>query len=409
MRPNSTSPLEPRRMTRRGRGSFVAGAWLLWVAVTLWLTTFPYVVRAGGAGTTSAEFLNLGVGARAVAMGEAYTAAGNDANVIAWNPAGLARIEKQEISFTHLEFIEDTRYDWLGYARPISKLGVFGLGFAKLTQSSIQAFDANGKSIGTIGAGDWLGTLSYSKAIGERLSLGVSSKYIRSTLSGISATAFGADIGILYIAPRKIADGDLRVGAAVQNVGTKMKFQSESFSLPTTVRGGVSYTRDLLSSPITLAVEEVKPLKTGLYTAAGLEYIYSRIFALRGGFTTKEKIAKTWRVGMGFIFKVSNTDLHVDYAFLPQSDLGNTHRISFRLRFGSIIHPSPFIRHIFDQGMDNFSKGRFAEAILYFTQVLERYPEHKLAMDMIQKATKSIKELRKLRKLRKGKNLPVEQ
>ena len=51
---------------------------------------------------TGANFLKIGVGARAIGMGSAYTAVANDATAIYWNSAGLSRLSKRELSFMQL-------------------------------------------------------------------------------------------------------------------------------------------------------------------------------------------------------------------------------------------------------------------------------------------------------------------
>ena len=56
----------------------------------LTLTLMSGYVYAGGKGTKACNFLTIGIGARAVGMGEAYTALADDADATAWNPAGLA-------------------------------------------------------------------------------------------------------------------------------------------------------------------------------------------------------------------------------------------------------------------------------------------------------------------------------
>ena len=56
---------------------------------------------ASSAGTTSAEILKVGVGARAIAMGEASTALTDDVNSLYWNPAGLALMPRGQASFTY--------------------------------------------------------------------------------------------------------------------------------------------------------------------------------------------------------------------------------------------------------------------------------------------------------------------
>jgi hypothetical protein len=58
-------------------------------------------VMAKSAGTTAVPFLTMGVGARALAMGEAATAASRDATSLYWNPGGLSGIEGPSATFMH--------------------------------------------------------------------------------------------------------------------------------------------------------------------------------------------------------------------------------------------------------------------------------------------------------------------
>jgi len=76
---------------------------------------------AAGVGTTAAQFLKIGVGARAVAMGGAFSAVADNIDAIYWNPAGLSRLEKREFTASHAEMFESTRLDFLAYAHPTSQ------------------------------------------------------------------------------------------------------------------------------------------------------------------------------------------------------------------------------------------------------------------------------------------------
>ncbi|MDA0378244.1 MAG: hypothetical protein O2899_02035, partial [Bacteroidetes bacterium] len=49
-------------------------------------------------GTTAAQFLKLGVGARAVAMGGSFVAESSDLSALYWNPAGLSKISGGALS-----------------------------------------------------------------------------------------------------------------------------------------------------------------------------------------------------------------------------------------------------------------------------------------------------------------------
>ena len=62
-------------------------------------------------GTTAAQFLKIGVGARAVGMGSAFAATADDITSIYWNPAGLAANLSNEAMFNHTNWIADVGVD----------------------------------------------------------------------------------------------------------------------------------------------------------------------------------------------------------------------------------------------------------------------------------------------------------
>ena len=47
-------------------------------------------------GTFGAQFLKIGVSARATAMGSAFTAVGDNAEAVYWNPAGIVNVRGGE-------------------------------------------------------------------------------------------------------------------------------------------------------------------------------------------------------------------------------------------------------------------------------------------------------------------------
>ncbi|MCB0296475.1 MAG: UPF0164 family protein, partial [Calditrichaeota bacterium] len=78
-------------------------------------------------GTTAAQFLKIGAGARPIGMGGAYTALANDILSIYWNPAGLSRvIGNGEAAFNHAEWLAETNYDFAAFSMNVGSLGSFG-------------------------------------------------------------------------------------------------------------------------------------------------------------------------------------------------------------------------------------------------------------------------------------------
>src|SRR5215831_18795257 len=102
---------------------------LLALAVGAALAVAPVSARAqsslGGqrAGTSSATFLRIGVGARAVGMGETFVAVANDPSAIFWNPAGLASLQRRELAISYVQWPADVNYNHLTMIMPSRRLG----------------------------------------------------------------------------------------------------------------------------------------------------------------------------------------------------------------------------------------------------------------------------------------------
>jgi long-subunit fatty acid transport protein len=67
----------------------------------------PAQAQFAKVGTVGLKFLDIGVGGRALAMGEAYVAVANDASAIFWNPAGIAQLESGDIFLGYTDWPAD--------------------------------------------------------------------------------------------------------------------------------------------------------------------------------------------------------------------------------------------------------------------------------------------------------------
>src|SRR6266480_2601316 len=119
-------------------------------------------VEAADNGTTAADFLKLGIGPRAIAMGEAQVGLADDVYATYWNPAGLATLQVQEAGFVQTQYLEDITEQYVAYALPRPKLGTFAGSFTYLHVGQFQGFDAVGQPTGSVGASDAAFALSYS-------------------------------------------------------------------------------------------------------------------------------------------------------------------------------------------------------------------------------------------------------
>ncbi|MCK4548083.1 MAG: PorV/PorQ family protein [Candidatus Eisenbacteria sp.] len=273
-------------------------------------------------GQTGLTFLKMGQGARAMGMGGAFSTVADDASATYWNPAGCIDVGDTEVLLSHAGWVQGIDMENVAIARSHGDHG-FGLSFTVLRTDEIEMRDVDGTRIGHFRFFDFAIQGSYAHNIGDRLVGGVSVKALYEQIDEETATGFAVDIGGILNLP---VDG-LRVGACVQHLGAKMKFIDESFDLPLTIRGGLSYrlTVPFLSDESIVAFEIQKPREDDLKTHFGIEVGLVEKLALRFGYRTGYDNQNV-SVGVG----IPVNKYRLDYAYVPfYSDLGDVHRVTF--------------------------------------------------------------------------------
>src|ERR1051325_5694869 len=100
-------------------------------------------------GTTTGEFLRLGAGARAVSMGEAYSAVADEATALYWNVGALTQIPSNSMTVMHGLYFDSGYFDYLAFAHNFGERGALGVGFQYYTPGDIDKTDINGDPEGT--------------------------------------------------------------------------------------------------------------------------------------------------------------------------------------------------------------------------------------------------------------------
>ena len=294
---------------------------------TLRLAALLVLVSQSSWAAETASFLDIGVGARALGMGGAYTALADDANALYWNPAGLSKLEKREFTASHAEMFVSTRLDFLAYAHPTSQ-GTFAAGLTYLSQGKIEGRDGLGRPMAGYDASDTALSLGYARKL-EAADLGATFKYLRSHIGSSEAQGVAVDVGT------KRAFGRVSVGAALRNLGPGLKFADQRNDLPLRLAVGAAYQ---LAGGHAAAVELVNgPRGAGTDAAFGGECQAVKNLYLRAGYTTQTAItggagfdaARGLTMGLG----LRNEKWSLDYAVLPSGELGRSHRFSLGARW----------------------------------------------------------------------------
>ncbi|MFH1957034.1 MAG: PorV/PorQ family protein [bacterium] len=290
-----------------------------------------------GAGKSGATFLKISPGAGPVGMGGAYTAIANDINALYYNPAGISGIRQNQIGATHTEWLEGINYDFAGGVIPV-RSGSIGISAVYLTTGKIEGRDESGNKSNDFYSSDLAIMLSHARQINTNMQLGGSIKLIRQSIADENADGFAIDAGVM----RKIS-GRVNLGLTIRNLGPKMEFIDEKYSLPLSVIAGTSYNLvGIFNLAMDIAYEPVDKKRT---ICLGTEFFPMQFFALRAGYLfqavgalynsgnniSNSKVTEQNGLGGGIGIKVLGYNL--DYAIVPYSNLGTTQRISFTAKF----------------------------------------------------------------------------
>ena len=349
-------------------------------------------------GQTSAPFLKLGIGARESAMGGAVVADSLNANALFWNPAGLATLKHTQITFNHSEHLLGTRYDGMAVAGNFKDLAGIGAGVVGFFFGDVdKRTGPSDEPLSSFGGYDLCFQLGAGKQLSSPFSVGLNGKLIHEKMDEYTSTAFGFDAGVSYITGIK----GLKLGAALQNIGTKASFKNEGFSLPGSIKAGLNYV--VREDKLVVASEMLKPFQEAAEFRLGGELRIADRVRLRTGYRTgfsQSGGLAGFVAGAGF-----NLDyISIDYAVDPYGPLGLTHKISVSYSFGKSKRPTPEIpaelsrkarmtaTSFHNSALSCYAKGQIEEAIKAWDLALVWDPSLTEARTMLQKAKEEKKE-----------------
>ena len=327
--------------------------------------------RAQSVVNYSGEFLQLGVGARSLAMGGTGAAISGDATAGYWNPAGLTELQFPMVTGMHESRFDATvKYDYGAVGIPLDArtsagLSVLHLGIGDIrdTRNALVDLNNNGQldpdeylnysKVRSFSNYDWVAIISFAHGAGPNvvhlLSPSTDSQSVASVAWGVNAkiiyrrldpqttaSGIGFDVGTRY----HLNDAITLAAVAEDITTTLLSYSSGTKELVSpTVKFGADYRWYLTADGAhrlmpTIDADmrfekrvgqiEAGPLSLDLHE--GIEYAYKNVFALRAGYNEMNM----WSAGAGIAF----SKFHVDYAYLSmsgQDGLGPTHRISFSI------------------------------------------------------------------------------
>ena len=304
-------------------------------------------------GTAGLQFLEIGVSARATAMGGAFAAVTGDAFAVYYNAAGLAAVSRRQAALSHIDYPAGVHYEFAAFALPVRKLGgVMALSLYDFQSGDIGVTTHNFPS----GTGETTKTqdlavaVTFARYLTDHFSFGISGKFIHASLADREASGWAADVGTLY----ETGFRNFRIAMRISNFGPNFTFGPsdegfKDFPLPIDFHFGTAI--DVVQNShhrTTLAFEGSHPADNLEKFNGGVEYWYSEKLALRLGVyyrqdtDAQEQLVEDSRkftvgtglaAGAGFKLPVQRFNLTADYAYQQAHDLGNFHRWSLLVSF----------------------------------------------------------------------------
>ncbi|MFO7525555.1 MAG: PorV/PorQ family protein [Ignavibacteriaceae bacterium] len=302
---------------------------------------FP-VLGGQRAGISTAQFLKIGVGGRASAMGDAFVAIADDASALYWNPAGLTQFNQHQIIFSHNRWVVDINHDFVGGVYHLDESNSFGIGFTALTMQKMKVTT----EFAPFGTGEYFGfsdiaiAVTYSRKMTDQFSFGGTVRYIEETLDKLKMRGFMIDLGTFYWTGL----GTTRFAVAVSNFGNNLAPDGDvvlvgkrnvsdwqEFAPPTVFRIGFAFEpyQDNEHS-ITTSIQLNHPNDNSENVSSGLEYTWNKTVFLRGGYKFNVE-EQNITFGAGVSVPISIAEFTMDYAYSNFTRLGSAHRFSILL------------------------------------------------------------------------------
>jgi hypothetical protein len=302
---------------------------------------FP-VLGGQRAGISTAQFLKIGVGGRATAMGDAFVAIANDVSALYWNPAGLTQFSENQVMFSHNQWVVDINHDFIGAVYHLDESNTFGVSLTSLSMDEMKVTT----EYAPFGTGEYFGfsdlgiAISYSRKMTEQFSFGGTVRYIEETLDKLKMRGIMIDLGTYYwtgLGSTRFAvtvtnfGNDLAPDGEVVLVGNRTKSDWQTFSPPTMFRIGFAlepYEDD--QHKVTTSIQLNHPNDNSENLSLGVEYVWNKMFFARGGYKINVD-EQNYSFGAGVNVPISIANISVDYAFANFTKLGSAHRFSIIL------------------------------------------------------------------------------
>ncbi len=329
---------------------------------------------AGGGtrnGTGGATELSIPVGARGIALGGSSLATETGLDALFWNPAGVANMSNSATAtFSHMNYIANIGVEYGAVAANFEGFGVISFDIKSLNIGQI-AITTNDQPDGTgqtfnpqfLTAG-----ISFSKALTDRIAIGLTFNYISETLAQVSSSGFAFNAGVQY---KDLGDiPGLNFGLVIRNIGPQMTYSGPGLTVSASPIGSTATPTDPFSRPPSFysinaagfdlpsafdigfgylaKLDDMNALQfsgvfennnfSGDVYNLGAEYGYNKTFFARLGYTMSPKdqdpnYVYGFTAGAGINYDLGGIAVKIDYAYRSVKYFSANHVFEISLGF----------------------------------------------------------------------------
>jgi len=350
---------------------------------------------------TGVPFLNISPNSRSGGMGEAGVALSPDVNDNYWNPSKLAFLDDSTRNSVALSYspwlrhlVPDVSLSYLSFAHKLDDRNTIGASLRYFNLGTIQLTDIDQNDQGTFRPSEFSIDGSFARKFGNNFSLGLTVRYIHSSLSDQSfatgtnqdtkaGNAVAADVSMFHTGKYQQfgKDATFSYGVNISNIGTKISYSDviPGYFLPTNLKIGAANTINIDNlNQITVALDLNKllvptpPIRdnngniikghddnvsvpAGIFGSfgdapggfseelkeisfsPGVEYMYDQQFAIRAGYfyENADKGGRNYlTLGLGLKYAAYKFDFAYIAASQQNSPLANTLRFTLAVNFG---------------------------------------------------------------------------
>lgn len=310
----------------------------------------PAVVFADGSGGFSGSFLRIGLGARALAMGNAQVATADNGYGAFYNPAALPRLDKRQLALSYSNMSLDREFNYVGVSLPLPPVAGASAGWINSGVGDLRSYNSNGEDTGEVNHG--LNAFYFSFGVSpvalaqldnglkglpaDLVSIGLTVKFLRESIGDgegfdYSGKGLGIDFGVL-IKPT----ASLTVGYQLKDMGSKLESNTNNIfergstlenAFPLTQKAGLFYKTPFKGLAVAYDFEwnDVGTEKQHIGLEMVSQYATGRIGYNDSRFTA----------GGGLDFQAyKKLFMMLDYAFIADAeDEGFSHVFSWRFLF----------------------------------------------------------------------------